>query len=119
MFLAAAHGAPQYWDRPSGADGRIYRSEDAGKTWRQVGAGLPERHKGICWQLASNPYDENSILAAFGNVPRGHTAGPAGEGAIYVSYDRGDSWEEIGVPKMGPRLVSLPAIRVLWAAPDD
>ena len=80
MFLAAGHGSPQYWDRPTGADGRIYRSEDGGQTWRQVGAGLPVTHKGMCWQLAYNPYDPDSVFAAFGDVPRGHTAGPPGEG---------------------------------------
>ncbi|HEV8342247.1 MAG TPA: hypothetical protein VGR30_07740 [Candidatus Binatia bacterium] len=119
MFLAAGHGSPQYWDRPTGADGRIYRSEDGGKTWRQVGAGLPVKHKAMCWQLAYNPYNANSIFAAFGDVARGHVAGPPGEGAIYVTYDRGDSWEEVGSQKRGKNFLRPPAIRVLWAAADD
>jgi photosystem II stability/assembly factor-like uncharacterized protein len=118
MFLAAGHGSPQYWDRPTGADGRIYRSEDGGQTWRQVGAGLPTQHKGMCWQLAHNPYSKSSVLAAFGDVPRGHTAGPAGEGEIYITYDQGDSWEKIGEQKRGKTIEKLPAIRVLWAAAD-
>ena len=119
MFLAAGHGSPQYWDRPTGADGRIYRSEDGGQTWRQVGAGLPVTHKGMCWQLAYNPYDPDSVFAAFGDVPRGHTAGPPGEGTIYVTYDRGDTWEEVGQQKRGTKFLKLPAIRVLWAAADE
>jgi photosystem II stability/assembly factor-like uncharacterized protein len=124
MFLATGHGSPQYWDRLGGAEGRIYRSEDDGQTWRQVGAGLPKDHKAMCWQLARNPYDPNSLFAAFGDVPRGHTAGAEGEGAIYVTYDRGDSWEEVGHQKRSVLAgsggyTSLPAIRVLWAAVDD
>ena len=119
MFLAAGHGSPQYWDRPTGADGRIYRSEDGGRTWRQVGVGLPVRHKAMCWQLAYNPYNQNSMFAAFGDVARGTTAGPPGEGAIYVTYDRGDTWEEVGEQKRGKAFLKLPAIRVLWAAADE
>ena len=101
MFLATGHGSPQYWDRLGGAEGRINRSEDYGQNWRQVGAGLPNNHKAMCWQLARNPYGTqgNSLFAAFGDVPRGHTAGAEGEGAIYVTYDRGDSWEEVGRQK--------------------
>lgn len=119
MFLAAGHGSPQYWDRPTGAEGRIYRSEDGGQTWRQVGAGLPVTHRAMCWQLAYNPYNANSIFAAFGTVARGHTAGPSGEGAICVTHNRGDTWEEVGEQKRGTKFLKLPAIRVLWAAADD
>jgi hypothetical protein len=119
MFLAGGHGSPQYWDRPTGADGRIYRSEDGGASWRQVGTGLPVTHKGMCWQLAYNPYSQDSLLAAFGDVARGHTAGAPGEGAIYITYDRGDTWEEVGLQKRGSSFLKLPAIRVLWAAADD
>ena len=86
---------------PGGVDGRIYRSEDGGQTWRQVGAGLPAKHTAMCWQLAYNPYNKNSIFAAFGDVARGHTAGPPGQGAIYVTYDRGDTWEEVALQKRG------------------
>ena len=106
MFLAAGHGSPQYWDRPGGVDGRIYRSEDGGQTWRQVGAGLPAKHTAMCWQLAYNPYNKNSIFAAFGDVARGHTAGPPGQGAIYVTYDRGDTWEEVALQKRGTKVLT-------------
>ena len=118
LFLAGGHGSPQYWDRPTGADGRIYRSEDSGRNWRQVGAGLPVTHPGMCWQLVRDPYDDNAILAAFGDVARGHTAGPPGEGDIYRSGDRGDTWERIGRQKRGSQFLGLPAIRVLWAAAE-
>jgi hypothetical protein len=124
MLLAAGHGSPQYWDRPTGADGRIYRSEDGGKTWRQVGAGLPAQHPGMCWQIARNPLDKDSVIVGFGDVARGHTAGPPGQGALYITYDRGDTWEEIGRQKRtelasSGGYTSMQAIRVLWAAEDD
>jgi hypothetical protein len=119
MFLAAGHGSPQYWDRPGGVHGRIYRSEDCGQSWRQVGAGLPAKHPAMCWQLAFNPYHQNSIFAAFGDVARGHTAGPPGQGAIYVTCDRGDTWEEVALQKRGTKWLQPPAIRVLWAAAEE
>ena len=59
------------------------------RSWRQVGAGLPAKHAAMCWQLAYNPYDKDSIFAAFGDVARGHTAGPPGQGAIYVTLRQG------------------------------
>jgi hypothetical protein len=73
----------------------------------------------MCWQLACNPYYKNSIFAAFGDVARGHAAGPAGKGAIYVTYDRGDSWEEVALQKRGTNWLQPPAIRVLWAAAEE
>ena len=119
MFFAARHGSPQYWDQPGGVQGRIYRSEDAGQSWRQIGAGLPAKHAAMCWQLAYNPYHKNSIFAAFGDVARGHTAGPPGQGAIYVTYDRGDTWEEVALQRRGTKWLQPPAIRVLWAAAEE
>ena len=85
---------------------------------------MPVLHGGMCWQLALHPHDPNSALAAFGDVARGHTAGPPGEGAIYITSDRGDTWEEIGRQKRTELAGSggytrLPAIRVLWAAADE
>ena len=119
MFVAGGHGSPQYWDQPGGVQGRIYRSEDGGQSWRQVGAGLPAKHAAMCWQLAYNPHRKDSIFAAFGDVARGHTAGPPGQGAIYVTYDRGDTWEEVALQKRGTKWLQPPAIRVLWAAADE
>jgi hypothetical protein len=119
MFVAGGHGSPQYWDQPGGVQGRIYRSEDGGQSWRQVGAGLPAKHAAMCWQLAYNPYYKDSIFAAFGDVARGHTAGPPGQGAIYVTHDRGDTWEEVALQKRGTKWLQPPAIRVLWAAADE
>ena len=103
--------------RPQPAEDDAVPAEALGFV-RQVGAGLPVAHPGMCWQLVRDPYDGNAILAAFGDVARGHTAGPPGEGDIYRSRDRGDSWERIGRQKRGSKFLGLPAIRVLWAAAE-
>jgi hypothetical protein len=36
-----------------------------------------------------------------------------------VTYDRGDSWEEVALQKRGTKWLQPPAIRVLWAAADE
>ena len=46
-------------------------------------------------------------------------AGPPGEGDIYRSPDRGDTWERVGRQKRGSKFLGLPAIRVLWAAAES
>ncbi len=70
-------------------------------------------------QPARDPYDDNATLAPFGDVVRGHTTGPPGEGDIYRSGDRGDTWERIGRQKRSSQFLGLPAIRVLRAAAES
>jgi photosystem II stability/assembly factor-like uncharacterized protein len=113
MFLAGANGSPAFWDRPTGAEGIILRSNDGGENWHQVfpgrRGGMPEKLPWMTWALVWHPVDANTVFAGMGDVARGYTAGPRGSGALFLSPDRGDSWQ--------PAALNVPAIRVLWVAP--
>lgn len=61
----------------------IYKSTDAGATWRKVDAGLPEGLVGKI-DLAVTPTDPSRIYALVEAVPE--------EEGLYRSNDRGESW---------------------------
>ena len=112
MLMATADHSPGYWDRGNGvrsARAAIFRSDDCAASWHRVGEGLPEEIPAMISTLACDPRDPNTAYAGLGEVSRGHAHGDAGRGSIWVTRDRGDSWEDLGV--------DLPADRVLWAAP--
>jgi photosystem II stability/assembly factor-like uncharacterized protein len=68
-----------------GPESAIYKSEDAGKTWRKLAVGMPEGDKGKIG-LAVSPMKPNVVYATV-------EAGPEGKG-FYRSTDRGESWEK-------------------------
>jgi hypothetical protein len=112
MLVAGAYGSPGFWHTPEQPDpqGVILISDDGGGHWRQSLGGLPERLPWMAWSLTPHPSDPNTVLAGMGN--RSHGFGiltdEPGEGALYVSRDRGDSWE--------PLLPELPSVSAVWVA---
>lgn len=68
-----------------GPESGIYKSDDAGATWRQITAGLPEVDKGrIGLAIApSNPEIVYAIVEA-----------ADGKGGVFRSTDRGETWEK-------------------------
>jgi photosystem II stability/assembly factor-like uncharacterized protein len=68
-----------------GPESGIYKSEDAGKTWRKLTVGLPSGDKGKIG-LAVSPIDPRVVYATV-------EAGPEEKG-FYRSTDRGESWEK-------------------------
>ncbi len=68
-----------------GPESAIYKSEDAGKTWRKLTVGLPGGDKGKIG-LAVSPINPNVVYATV-------EAGPEEKG-FYRSSDRGESWEK-------------------------
>jgi photosystem II stability/assembly factor-like uncharacterized protein len=70
----------------SAGDG-VYRSDDAGETWRHVG--LPEA--GQIGRVRVHPEDPDLVYVA----ALGHAFGPNPERGVYRSTDGGQSWEKV------------------------
>jgi hypothetical protein len=73
----------------------------------------------MVWALARHPSDRNTVFAGVGPTNRGQTVDTSlptsaaltdGPGDVYLSRDRGESWERLPL--------ELPADRVLWVAAD-
>lgn len=65
-------------DGPPGSWGRLYRSADAGRTWRQVA--LPGSVDSSLWSIAAHPADPKLLFAS------------SSLGQIYRSVDAGENW---------------------------
>jgi photosystem II stability/assembly factor-like uncharacterized protein len=84
MFVAAAEHNPQTW-RKAGprarAEGKIYRSNDGGKNWQRLRAGLPESLKHEFGALCLE--ESKGTCAIFGGTTGGE---------LFCSEDNGESW---------------------------
>ncbi|MEP0841412.1 MAG: glycosyl hydrolase, partial [Phycisphaerae bacterium] len=67
-----------------GPESGLYKSTDAGATWRKINQGLPEEDKGRIG-LAVSPVNPDVLYAEVESV--------AGKGGFYRSTNRGESWE--------------------------
>jgi photosystem II stability/assembly factor-like uncharacterized protein len=65
----------------------VYRSDDAGRTWRH--AGLPEA--GQIGKIRVHPRDPDLVYVAV----LGHAFGPSSERGVYRSRDGGRSWQRV------------------------
>ncbi len=74
--------------RPAHAMGDgIYKSEDAGKTWKNMGL----EKTGRIGRIIVHPTNPDIVYAA----ALGHTYGPQKERGVYKTIDGGKSWEQI------------------------
>jgi photosystem II stability/assembly factor-like uncharacterized protein len=113
MLLAGAKGSPGLWNREKRhPDGALLLSDDGGESWRRATQGLPERLEWMPWVLARHPAERNTVFAGMGDGARGYGFDPKqrGRGALYVTRDRGDSWE--------PVLPEMPSILTAWVAAE-
>ncbi len=115
MLVETADKSPGSWRREGrGPNAAIFRSEDGAESWQQVSEGLPDLQEPMVWGLTRHPYDENTAFAGLGRVARGyalplpHYPGSGGSGAIYITRDRGESWQDLNL--------ELPPDRVLYTA---
>lgn len=71
---------------PAGHRCRVFRTEDAGRTWVPLSAGLPEKtHYGTVLRDALRTDDADPAGIYFGNR----------NGEVYASADDGDSWQQL------------------------
>lgn len=92
--IAVDHAQPDVaWVVPGHSDGqrttvdgalRVCRTDDGGRTWKELTAGLPARN---AWDVVyRHALDVRGDRLAFGSTT----------GNAYVSEDRGESWSELG-----------------------
>ena len=109
MLLAGSRGSPGFWGRPSGPEGVLLISDDLGDHWHVTTRGLPESTNWFAHALTHHPADADTVFAGIGDESQafGFTPGVPGSGAVYVSEDRGESWQ--------PLVTDLPSVTVLEA----
>ena len=84
IYVASGEGI----QRPDLSVGNgVYRSNDAGKTWTNLGLAEGQQIGG----LAIDPTNENKVFAAV----LGHPYGPNPERGVYRSTDGGKTWEKV------------------------
>lgn len=85
--------------------GGVYRSEDAGLTWRDISAGLPAD---FGFPLAIDPHDPAKafVIPLISDEDR---VTPDGRLRVYATTDRGDSWRPLsnGLPQEDTHLTVL------------
>jgi photosystem II stability/assembly factor-like uncharacterized protein len=84
VYVASGEGI----QRPDLSVGNgIYRSDDAGKTWKHLGLAAGQQMGG----LAIDPHDPNRVFVAV----LGHPYGPNPERGVFRSTDGGHHWERV------------------------
>ena len=78
VYVAAAAGPPPAWR--NGANAALYRSDDAGRSWRRLAAGLPERF--------------DAMVSALAAAPGGRLYAAAGT-ELFASGDGGEAWSRL------------------------
>jgi hypothetical protein len=107
IFLGAAENGPASWPgyrtvragpyntvkfsrnvsaQTGGAKTQILRSDDAGKTWKRLEAGLPAGHEHMTCGFAARPEDANILCVAYT------------DGSVYATHDGGDHWRQLELP---------------------
>ena len=65
---------------------RLWRTDDAGSSWREVGSGLPDEHYASVLRDAAHVVDINgTAVIVFGTR----------NGSVYVSLDEGETFDEV------------------------
>jgi photosystem II stability/assembly factor-like uncharacterized protein len=81
MYATGATVNPRFWPKTRYTEAKILRSRDAGATWQELKAGLPDPIVGNVEGLAMEAWPAGSCVV-----------GGSTSGEIYISDDGGDSW---------------------------
>lgn len=95
LLVTTANGTPPAWLRPGKAESAIYRSNDCGLSWQQLGGGLPKSMERMIWRIVPDPENNDSVYASVGDYSPNLSKSEAGYGEAWASFDRGDSWKQL------------------------
>jgi hypothetical protein len=112
MVLGGARGSPGVWRRErTKPGGHVLLSDDLGESWRPA-ANLATDMPWAPWVMLHHPDRgrPETVFAGMGDGTRGFGFDPneRGEGALYRSGDRGETWDRV--------LDGLPSILTAWVA---
>jgi Sortilin, neurotensin receptor 3, len=109
IYLGAARGHARDWIRADTGRGRgeIFRSDDAGDTWRKLGVGLPEFMESRIHALHIDPENPDTLYFGGGLPAAQQNAGTARDAGVYQSLDGGESWRQIMPMEKGEPLALL------------
>jgi photosystem II stability/assembly factor-like uncharacterized protein len=111
LFVGAAGNGPPAWkgfrtprtgpfntgryrldlsEERGGAKTVIFRSDDAGQSWRALAGGLPVEHPYVVCALQLHPRNPDEVIVGYA------------DGSIYVSQDAGERWQRVNAshPKL-------------------
>jgi photosystem II stability/assembly factor-like uncharacterized protein len=111
MVVCGGKGSPGVWSRERiHPHGCILLSDDGGESWRVSAQGIEKQNPWMPWVLLRHPTDPRALFCGMGDGARGYgfDARIKGKGALYLSRDRGESWEAV--------LQDTPSILTAWVA---
>jgi len=85
LYASLAHGQPNQWRRPTGAESIIIRSKDGGRSWDRLQRGLEGADHEFAEAIVIDSQAPNCVYA----VQR--------SGDLYASDDKGESWSAVDV----------------------
>jgi len=95
LYMTTANGTPPAWMRPARAEAAIFRSDDGGQSWSQLGGGLPSSLERMVWAVSGDPVDDAVLYAGMGDYAPSLPAGTPIGGDVWGSHDRGESWTRL------------------------
>ena len=95
LFLTTANGTPPAWLRQEKSQSAIFRSLDGGANWQQLRGGLPASMERMIWNLAVDAEDPSHLYAGTGEAQGQRSENSATRGGVWLSKDRGDTWNQI------------------------